>query len=340
MREAMYYEKLNGKVRCLLCPHRCIIDNGKYGICNVRKNIDGKLYSMVYGKVSAMAMDPIEKKPLFHYYPGDYIFSLSTVGCNLKCLHCQNWEISQATVESSYLREFTPEEIVEMAISENSRGIAWTYNEPTIWYEFNYETSKIAKSKGLYNVYVTNGYINEEPLKEISKYVEAMNIDVKGFTDEFYRKVTSARLEPVLRTVELANKLGIHVELTYLIIPTLNDKIEDIDRFTKWVYDVFGEDGIVHFSRFHPDYRLLNLPETPRETLIKAYNKAKENGLKYVYIGNLWEEEYETTYCPGCNAPLIRRSGYRIRIENLTKDGRCKICGRKIKIKLREDSFK
>ncbi len=333
LHEAEYYEKIDGKrVRCTLCPHRCIIDNGKYGICNVRKNIDGKLYSMVYGKVSAMAMDPIEKKPLFHFHPGSWIFSLSTVGCNLKCKHCQNWEISQSMVENFPLRNYSAEEIVDLAIDEGSDGIAWTYNEPTIWFEFNLEASKISKSRGMYNVYVTNGYINEEPLKELSKYIDAMNIDVKGFTDEFYRKIVGGRLEPVLETVERARDLGIHVEITYLIIPTLNDNDNEIRNFSKWMFDVFGKDSIVHFSRFHPDYKLMDLYETPMETLLKAYRIAKEEGINYVYLGNVWDEKYESTYCPKCGTRLIKRSGYNVKIENLTPDGRCSKCGEKIKI--------
>ncbi|MGC8663219.1 MAG: AmmeMemoRadiSam system radical SAM enzyme [Thermoplasmata archaeon] len=333
LKEALYYEELeNGKVRCTLCPHRCVIENGKAGICNVRKNLDGKLYSLVYGKISAMAMDPIEKKPLFHFHPGSWIFSLSTVGCNLKCKNCQNWEISQATIESLPLRELTPDDVINLALDDGSEGIAWTYNEPTIWFEFNLETSIKAKKKGLYGVYVTNGYINDEPLKELSKYIDAMNIDVKGFTDEFYRKIVSGRLEPVLETVSRAKDLGIHVEITYLIIPTLNDDENEIRKFSKWAFDLFGENAIVHFSRFHPDYKLMNLEETPIKKMLSAYEIAKEEGINYVYLGNVWDEKYETTYCPNCGTPLIRRSGYRVKIENLKEDGTCRVCGKKIPI--------
>jgi len=333
LKEALYYKKLESKkVRCELCPHRCIIENGKIGICNVRKNIDGSLYSLVYGKVSAIAMDPIEKKPLFHFHPGTWIFSISTVGCNLKCKHCQNWEISQATIDNLPLRHMSPEDVVKLALEEGSSGIAWTYNEPTIWFEFNLETSKIAKDKGLYGVYVTNGYINEDPLKEISKYIDAMNIDVKGFTEDFYRKIVSGKLEPVLETVKRAKDLGVHVEITYLIIPTLNDNTEEIRKFSKWAFDVFGENAIVHFSRFHPDYMLSNLYETPMKTMLSAYEIAKEEGINFVYLGNVWDEKYETTYCPNCGAELIKRSGYRIEIRNLNPDGTCKVCGRKIPI--------
>ncbi|MEM0447308.1 MAG: AmmeMemoRadiSam system radical SAM enzyme [Thermoplasmata archaeon] len=330
LNEAKYYEIENGKLRCTLCPHKCIIENGKVGICTVRKNINNKLYTLVYGRISSMAMDPIEKKPLFHFHPGSWIFSISTVGCNLKCKHCQNWEISQAMVEKITLDYYSPEEIVNIARGEGSNGIAFTYNEPTIWFEYTLDVSKISKKYGMYNVYVTNGYINEDPLKEISPYLDAMNIDVKGFTDDFYRKITSARLQPVLDTVSLAKDLGIHVELTYLIIPTLNDNPDEIRKFSKWAHETLGENAIVHFSRFHPDYLLRNLPETPSKTLYNAYKIAMEEGIKYVYLGNLWEEKYETTYCPNCGTPIIVRSGYNIKILNLTEDNRCSKCGKEI----------
>ncbi len=328
--EAMYYREEKGRLRCDLCPHRCIVEEGRYGICGVRKNINGKMYSTVYGRVSSIAMDPIEKKPLFHFHPGSWIFSISTVGCNLKCKHCQNWEISQASLESMNIPYHSPEEIVAMARSEGSGGIAFTYNEPTIWYEYTLDVGKISKGYGMYNVYVTNGYINEDPLRGISRYIDAMNIDVKGFTDEFYRKITGGRLQPVLDTVSIAKELGIHVELTYLIIPTLNDDENEIRNFSRWARETLGEDGIVHFSRFHPDYLLINLPETPVKTMHRAYEIAREEGLNYVYLGNLWEERYETTYCPKCGAPLIKRSGYHVRMENITQDGRCSRCGTKI----------
>lgn len=328
--EALFYSFDNDKLRCILCPHRCIIEEGKYGICGVRKNVNRKLYSTVYGRVSSMAMDPIEKKPLFHFHPGTWIFSISTVGCNLKCKHCQNWEISQTSLERVHLPYYSPDEIVSLAREEGSQGIAFTYNEPTIWFEYTLDVSRISRSLGMYNVYVTNGYISEEPLREISPYLDAMNIDVKGFTEEFYRKIVGGRLKPVLDTVSIARSLGIHIELTYLIIPTLNDSEREIRDFSRWVLETLGEDGIVHFSRFHPDYLLTNIPETPAKTLHTAYSIAREEGLKYVYLGNLWDERYETTYCPKCGTPLIKRSGYSIRIENLTDDGRCSICGQKI----------
>ncbi len=329
---AKYWTKLeDNKVRCELCPHRCVLKDGQVGVCKVRKNIGGKLYTLNYGSVSSIAVDPIEKKPLFHFKPKSEVLSLSTVGCNMHCKHCQNWEISQAGMEFPYIKEMSPEEV--MNIAKNYEGIAWTYNEPTIWHEFTVDVSKRAKKEGLYIVYVTNGYINEEPFKEIAQYLDAMNIDVKAFNDEFYRKITGARLQPVLDTVERAHRMGIHVELTYLIIPTLNDNPEEIRRFVEWVYGISPEIP-VHFSRFFPMYKLTDKPPTPIKTLHNAYKIAKDVGLEYVYLGNTWEPEYESTYCPNCGNLLIERVYYNTRIVGLTKDGKCNRCGKKINIVL------
>ncbi len=330
---AKYWTRLeNNKVRCELCPHRCILKDGQVGVCRVRKNIGGKLYTMIYGAVSSIAIDPIEKKPLFNFKPGSQVFSISSVGCNLRCKHCQNWEISQVSPdEFLYLREYTPEEIVALALPYD--GIAFTYNEPTIWHEFTLDVAKLAKKEGLYTVYVTNGYINDEPLREISRYLDAMNIDVKAFKDEFYRKVVGGHLEPVLRTVETVHSLGLHVELTYLIIPTLNDGEDEIRNFVRWVHDIDPEIP-VHFSRFFPIYRMTDKPPTPIKTVHRAYKIANEEGLEYVYLGNTWEPEYESTYCPNCNNLLIERVYYNTRIVGLTGDARCSKCGKKINVRL------
>ena len=329
---AKHWTKLeDNKVRCELCPHRCVLKEGQTGVCRVRKNIGGKLYALNYGSVSSIAVDPIEKKPLFHFKPKSEVLSLSTVGCNMHCKHCQNWEISQVGMEFPYLKEMSPEEVMEIA--RNYEGIAWTYNEPTIWHEFTLDVSKMAKKEGLYTVYVTNGYINEEPLREIGQYLDAMNIDVKAFTDEFYRKITGARLQPVLDTVERAYKMGIHIELTYLIIPTLNDSQDEIRKFAEWVYNLSSEIP-VHFSRFFPMYKLTDKPPTPLKTMHNAYKIAKDVGLDYVYLGNTWEPEYESTYCPNCGNLLIERIYYNTKIKGLTKDGRCDRCGKKINIVL------
>ncbi|ADD09262.1 AmmeMemoRadiSam system radical SAM enzyme [Candidatus Aciduliprofundum boonei] len=325
---AKHWTKLeDNKVRCELCPYRCVLKEGQIGVCRVRKNIGGKLYTLNYGSVSSIAVDPIEKKPLFHFKPKSEVLSLSTVGCNMRCKHCQNWEISQAGMEFPYLREMSPDEV--MKIAGNYEGVAWTYNEPTIWHEFTLDVSKMAKKEGLYTVYVTNGYINEEPLREIGQYLDAMNIDVKAFRDEFYRKIAGARLQPVIDTVERAYRMGIHIELTYLIIPDLNDDSKEIRKFAEWVYELSPEIP-VHFSRFFPMYKLTDKPPTPLKTMHNAYKIAKEVGLEYVYLGNTWEPEYESTYCPNCGNLLIERVYYNTELKGLTKDGRCNRCGKKI----------
>ena len=327
---AKHWTKLeDNKVRCELCPYRCVLKEGQMGVCRVRKNIGGKLYTLNYGSVSSIAVDPIEKKPLFHFKPKSEVLSLSTVGCNMRCKHCQNWEISQAGMEFPYLREMSPDEV--MKIARNYEGIAWTYNEPTIWHEFTLDVSKMAKKEGLYTVYVTNGYINEEPLREIGQYLDAMNIDVKAFRDEFYRKIAGARLRPVIDTVERAYRMGIHIELTYLIIPDLNDDSKEIRKFAEWVYELSPEIP-VHFSRFFPMYKLTDKPPTPLKTMHNAYKIAKEVGLEYIYLGNTWEPEYESTYCPNCGNLLIERVYYNTELKGLTKDGKCNRCGKKINI--------
>ena len=329
---AKHWTKLEGKkVRCELCPHRCVLDNGQTGLCRVRKNIGGKLYALNYGQVSSMAVDPIEKKPLFHFKPGSKIFSIATVGCNLYCKHCQNWEISQVGIEYPNLKKFKPGEIVSTAKDYGSEGIAFTYNEPTIWHEFALDVAKEAKKQGLYTVYITNGFINEAPFREIAQYLTALNIDVKSFTEEFYRKVTGGSLKPVMRTVELAHKLGKHIELTYLIIPGLNDGTEEIRKFAEWVYSI-ASDVPVHLSRFYPTYKLTGIEATPLKTIHRAYKIARAVGLEYVYLGNTWEPEYESTYCPRCGNLLIERVYYKTNVAGITADAKCKKCGKRINV--------
>lgn len=306
----MFYEvKDNEKVVCLLCPHNCVIREGKRGSCGVRENRGGKLFTLVYGSVSSMAVDPIEKKPLFHFYPGSCIFSISTVGCNLHCQNCQNWQISQVSVESGFTRDFSPEEIVRRVEGSGSKSIAYTYNEPFIWYEFVFDVAKLAHQRGIMNVLVTNGYIMEEPLRKIASYIDAANVDVKSMRDEFYKKICKApSVKPVLDAVLVMKEEGIHVELTYLIIPTLNDSEEEIREFARWVKENAGVDTPVHFSRFFPHYKLSDLPPTPPSTVAKAWRLAKEEGLHYVYMGNM-PGEGEDTYCPSCGEKVIERYG-------------------------------
>ena len=335
MREAMYWEPMeNDRVRCRLCPLNCIIDEGQRGSCKVRKNIGGKLYTLNYGKVSAIAADPVEKKPLFHFWPGSCALSIATVGCNMHCKHCQNWEISQADESFPYLHDMSPEMVVAIAKRYGCESIAYTYNEPVIWYEFVLDTAKLAKEEGIYNLLITNGYINEEPFRELAPYIDAMNIDIKAFSDEFYMKIASVPSgEPSRKTAVIAKKeFGIHVELTYLIIPTLNDREEEIRAFARWVVEELGDDTPVHFSRFFPHYKLRHLPPTPLETMDMAYRIAKEEGLKFVYIGNVPGHPGENTYCPRCGKPLIVRWGFEINEYNITEDGRCKYCGEPIPV--------
>ncbi len=334
MREAMYWEPLgDGRVRCRLCPLNCIINEGKRGSCKVRKNINGKLYALNYGKVSSLAADPVEKKPLFHFWPGSCALSVSTVGCNMHCKHCQNWEISQTDENFPYLHDATPEAVVAIAKRSGCESIAYTYNEPVIWYEFMLETAKLARKKGLYNLMITNGYINEEPFRELAPYLNAMNIDIKAFDDRFYMKIAGVPSgEPSRKTAEIAKgEFGIHVELTYLIIPTLNDGPEEIRSFARWVFEALGEDTPVHFSRFFPNYQLTNLPPTPVESVEAAYRIAKEEGLKFVYVGNVPGHPGENTYCPKCGKPLIVRRGFEV-VEYRVKDGKCEYCGEPIPV--------
>ncbi|MCX8173473.1 MAG: AmmeMemoRadiSam system radical SAM enzyme [Thermoplasmata archaeon] len=328
MRALFWEKKENNTVRCNLCNHHCIIQEGKRGICGVRENRDGELHTLIYGLYSSVAIDPIEKKPLYHFYPGSEILSYGTVGCNFKCLHCQNYTISQANVENSYLEKTTPEGVLGLAKRYKVPGVAWTYNEPTIWYEFTHDCSKLLHEHGIKSVYVTNGYIEKEPLKRIAPYLDAMNIDVKGFTEEFYAKVVHGRLKPVLETCELAYHLGIHIEITYLVIPRHNDNERELVEFVNWVKEKLSPEVPVHFTRFHPDYELMDVPPTPLATLKKAFRMAKDIGLANVYIGNVWGEP-DITYCPKCNEILIEREGFSV-VYNKIKDGKCSKCKEKI----------
>ena len=321
----------NEKIQCNLCSHNCIINNEDFGICKVRKNINKKLYTMIYGSCSSIAVDPIEKKPLFHFYPGSKVLSLGTIGCNFKCLHCQNYGISTADLSFPYIQEMNPKQIIKLAIERSCQGIAWTYNEPTIWHEFAYDASKLAKENNLYTVYVSNGYISEKPLHEISLYLDAINVDIKAFNDDFYKKICKARLEPVLKTCELAKELDIHLEVTYLIIPEHNDSEAEITSFCRWVVDKLGLDVPVHFSRFHPDYKMKDAKITPMNTMKKAYDIAKKTGILFTYLGNITNSYFEDTICPNCGNICIQRHGYEIDNSGFNS-GKCAKCNSKIPI--------
>jgi pyruvate formate lyase activating enzyme len=329
---AQFWKKINDKkVQCTLCAHNCKIGEGKVGICKVRKNEKGVLYSLIYGMASSLASDPIEKKPLYHFHPGSYAFSVGTIGCNFKCKHCQNFSISTADTTFPYLKEVTPEQVLTHAKQYKCQGVSYTYNEPTIWHEFALDSAKVVKKAGLYTCYVTNGFINEEPLKELAIYLDAMNIDVKAFNDDFYKNICKSKLEPVLNTCMLAKELGIHLELTYLVIPGFNDSLEEIKKFCKWIVEGLDDKTPVHFSRFHPDYNMTNVQATPMETLLKIYEVAKETGVLYPFLGNVFHGEYENTYCPKCGSISIERDNYSINIDGLNKDT-CRKCGNHLPI--------
>jgi pyruvate formate lyase activating enzyme len=327
MKEALYYQKKKDYVQCLLCPHLCKIKDDEVGICGVRKNIKGKLFSLVYGKAISVQIDPIEKKPLFNFLPGSKAFSVGTVGCNLRCKHCQNWQISQVRPDEYPMGDLPPKKIVEAALENNCEVIAYTYNEPTIFYEYMIDTAKLAKKKGIKNIMVSNGFINKEPLAELIKYIDAANIDLKGFTEDFYKKITSSRLGPVLDTIKFLNN-KIWLEITNLIIPTLNDDPKKIKEMCQWIVDNVGKDVPLHFSRFFPYYKLGHLPPTQPNSLTNARDIAKKLGIKYVYIGNMYTEDGENTRCSKCNELLVERSGYSI-VANNIKANKCQ-CKEKI----------
>ncbi|MDD5680390.1 MAG: AmmeMemoRadiSam system radical SAM enzyme [Candidatus Omnitrophica bacterium] len=283
MKEALYYKEESGKIRCLLCPNDCLIPGGKRGLCGVRVNKDNKLYTEIYNRVTSVALDPVEKKPLYHYHRGEYILSLGTKGCNFACPWCQNWTISQD--HDTPTEEITKEKAVEKAKKLGSFGIAYTYNEPFIWFEFVLECAKFARENGLENVLVTNGYVNKAPLEEILPYIDAMNIDIKSIDETFYKKYCLGKLKPVLENTKRAAEKGVHVEITNLIIPTLNDSKEAIETFVDWIFRSLGPETPLHFSRYFPCYKM-SLPPTPLSTLEMAKEIADKK-LKYVYLGNV-----------------------------------------------------
>jgi pyruvate formate lyase activating enzyme len=332
MKEAMFYERLDEKkVRCFLCAHHCVIKEGKRGICSVRENRDGTLYSLVYGKLISMNIDPIEKKPLFHFLPGSTSFSIATVGCNFRCEHCQNNEISQYPKEHEgeiMGQPATPEAVVEAAVRNGCESISYTYTEPTIYFEFAYDCAKLAHQKGIRNVFVSNGYTGPEAAKAIAPYLDGNNIDLKG-GDEFYKKICGARLEPVKETIRLMKALGVWVEVTTLIIPDHNDSEKDMRDIAEFLSSV-DPSMPWHVTQFYPTCRILDKPRTPVKTLRRAREIGFEAGLKYVYEGTVPGEGGENTYCPDCEELLIRRFGFSIG-ENTIKDGKCPKCGHDIK---------
>jgi pyruvate formate lyase activating enzyme len=326
-RLARYQEKLTDNVvSCHLCPHNCIIHDGKYGICQTRINYKGELYSIAYGNPCSVSIDPIEKKPLFHFFPGTKIYSLATAGCNFRCLNCQNWQISQTRPKSHGHYELLPEEAVQDAISQETESIAFTYTEPTVFYEYLYDTAKAAHEKGLKTVIVSNGFINEKPLLDLCPSLDAANIDLKCFDDLVYHKLTGGRLQPVLDTLKTLKDNGVWLEITNLLVPGYSDSPDMILAMCDWLVENGFEDTPLHFSRFFPTYKLSQLPPTAENGLINAKEIAEKKGMKYVYIGNIPSLNGENTYCPTCKQMLAERNGYVV-IRNLIHDGLCSLCG-------------
>jgi pyruvate formate lyase activating enzyme len=329
-KEAFLYQKLeDNKVRCVLCGHRCVISDGDFGVCQVRQNRGGVLHTLVYGSAISRNIDPIEKKPLYHYYPGSSSFSIATLGCNFQCQWCQNWQIAQMPRTSglSYVADSTPEQIVAQARAAGSRSIAYTYTEPTIFFEYAYDTALLARQAGIGNVYVTNGYMTQEMLDFFHPYLDAANVDLKAFRQRTYRKYVSAGLKQVLDSLKYLKKLGVWVEVTSLLIPGINDDLEEIKDMAGFIAEELGPDTPWHISRFFPQYKLTDVPPTPHKTLQAAHDIGKDAGLKYVYMGNIHGES--NTDCPNCGTLLIPRYGYNVGNTKLS-DGKCPNCGEAI----------
>ncbi len=327
LKDAMLYETIDGKmVHCMLCNHDCRITNSKYGVCGVRQNIKGKLYTYAYGEVVAAHIDPIEKKPLYHFLPGTQSFSIAAAGCNFKCGFCQNWQISQISKRTN--PELTgymlpPDEIVRKAVDAGCRSISYTYTEPTIFFEYAYDTARLAREKGLLNVFVTNGFMTTKAIETIQPYLDACNVDLKSFSETFYKSVCHGELAPVLESIRTMRQLGIWVEVTTLVIPKSNDTREELTEIARFLAGVDPEIPW-HISRFHPDYQFNDQRSTPIETIRMAYQIGKQEGLRYIYMGNVPREASDTA-CPGCGEVLIRRSGLSVD-ENLVKKGKCPVC--------------
>ncbi|MBW2980262.1 AmmeMemoRadiSam system radical SAM enzyme [Candidatus Woesearchaeota archaeon] len=330
MKEALFYKKLKDKaVQCQLCPHFCTIKPKERGRCGVRGNRGGTLYSLVYGKAISTAVDPIEKKPLFHFMPGTMSFSIATVGCNFSCLFCQNWEISQIPKQASIFGEdILPKQVVDDAVQKGCKSIAYTYTEPTIFFEYAYDTAKLANKKGLKNIFVTNGFINKEPVDMIEPYLDAANIDLKGFSEEYYKTVIGGRLKPILDTIKYMHKLGIWIELTTLIVPGHNDNPAMLKKIVDFIAGLDKEIPW-HISRFYPNYKMTDVPPTDIKILKKAHDIGKKAGIKYIYIGNVPGNDYESTYCSKCKKKVMARAGFSVYDADM-KQGKCAFCKNKI----------
>jgi pyruvate formate lyase activating enzyme len=316
-------------VKCLLCSQSCVLQNGERGKCRARMNVNGELRSLVYGRPVSMHVDPIEKKPFYHFLPGSDAFSLATSGCPLRCKFCQNWEISQSRPEDFNPAFVRPEEIVSMASARRAPVIAFTYNEPTVFMEYLADISVLARKQKLRRVLISCGFMNAEPLKEMCQILDAIKIDLKGFSEEFYRNVCSAELRPVLNSIRQVARSGVHLEIVNLVVPTLNDSDKMMSELVSWIIGEIGSDVPIHFTRFHPDYQLLNLPPTPVATLERLRNYAMGKGIRYAYIGNVPNHPGNHTYCPQCGKTVIQRSSIFVTELNMDR-GNCKFCGKSI----------
>ena len=330
IREARFYDKLpNRKIKCKLCPRECVIDDRERGYCGVRENRGGTYYTLVHSRVVSAHVDPIEKKPFFHFHPGTLAFSLATAGCNVNCKMCQNWEISQVRPEQVRATNLPPAQAAAVAKQYGCASIAYTYSEPVVYYEYMSDTAEAARTAGVKSVVVTGGYIQPEPLKALAKRVDAIKVDLKGYSPKFYREVVNGELKPVLDALVLMRTLGMWTEIVYLVVPGLNDGERELQGLAQWVKGNLGPDAPVHFSRFHPEYLLKNLPPTPLETLERAKAIADSAGLHYVYIGNVPGHPAENTYCPQCRRAVVERAGFTVRAVHLKK-GRCAFCRREV----------
>ncbi len=328
--EALLYETKSGELKCKLCNHFCKIPESKTGICGVRENRSGKLHTLVYDKVIATQADPIEKKPLYHFLPGSLSYSIATPGCNFKCKFCQNHNIAQMPHDKGFIsgEAIKPEDIVQRAIKSRCQSISYTYTEPTIYFELAHETSKLAHEQNIQNVFVTNGYMSNQAIDMITPYLDAANVDLKSFSNDFYKKYCGAKLSPVLDNLVHMREKDIHVEVTTLVIPGLNDSTEELDSIANFIITKLGADTPWHISRFHPAYKLGNNPPTPQNYLLNTRDRSLKKGLKYVYTGNIVSDEGASTKCSTCNRVVLKRDGYRV-IEILIKDGKCP-CGEEI----------
>ncbi len=326
--EARFYRIEDGDVRCELCAHLCRIGEGQYGICQVRQNLDGRLVTHVYGSTISQGVDPIEKKPLYHFLPGTKSYSIATPGCNFRCEWCQNWQISQMPREQKAIpgRKASPEEIVRAAAASDSSSIAYTYTEPTIFAEYAFDVSRLAHDQGLKNIFVTNGYMTEVFLAEYGPLLDAANVDLKAFNDRTYRRHVGARLQPVLDSMKWMQSHGIWLEVTTLVIPDLNDDPEELRECARFISKELGSETPWHISRFHPGYRMQDRPATPVETLVRAHEIGREEGLQHIYVGNVFELSAQDTVCSSCGSVLISRAGFQV-VENKLQAGCCPECG-------------